>query len=179
MIAWFCLNPNLTSTQGWVWQKNDSANPTHTNSMSAISQLLLTRFWWNFKGRFLWTFRTDSTCQGDICPRNICPRDICPYQEYISFNWPDFDNFKDRFLGTSRTDSNCQGDICPCNICPRDICPYQEYLSFNWPDFDETLKIASWEHLEQIPTVMVTFVQATFVYIRNISALTDPILMKL
>ena len=52
------------------------------------------------------------------------------------------------------------------------------------PEFDETLKIGSWEHLEQIPTVMVTFVQATFVlttfvHIRNISAVTDPILMKL
>ena len=51
------------------------------------------------------------------------------------------------------------------------------------------LKISSWEHLEQMPTVMVTFVQAifvqatfvlvTFVHIRNISALSDPILMKL
>ena len=81
------------------------------------------------------------------------------------------------FLGTSWTDSNCHGDICPGNICPRDICPYQEYLSSNWPDFDETLKIGSWEHLEQIPTVMVTFVQATFglatfVHIRNSSAVT-------
>ena len=25
------------------------------------------------------------------------------------------------------------------------------------------MKVGSWEHLEQIPTVMVTFVQATFV----------------
>ena len=51
------------------------------------------------------------------------------------------------------------------------------------PDFDETLKIASWEHLEQIPTGTLTFVQATFVLvtfvlIRNISAVTDPILTK-
>ena len=49
-------------------------------------------------------------------------------------------------------------------------------------DFDENL--ASWEHLEQIPTVIETFVQAifaleTFVHIRNITAVTDPILMKL
>ena len=28
------------------------------NSTSAISQLLLTRFWWNFKRRFLWASRT-------------------------------------------------------------------------------------------------------------------------
>ena len=40
------------------------------------------------------------------------------------------------------------------------------------------------EHLEQIPTVRVTFVHATFVlatyvHIRNISAVTDMILMKL
>ena len=107
--------------------------------MLAISQLLLTRFWWNFK---------------------------C------------------RFLGTSSTDFNCQGDICPRNICPRDICPYQEYLSSNWPNFDETLKIGSWEHLQQIPTVwgtfvQTTFVQMTFVHIRNISSVTDPILAKL
>ena len=60
-------------------------------SISEISQLLLTQFWWNFKGRLLWIFRTDSNCQGDICPRNICPRNICPFQEYLSCYWPDLD----------------------------------------------------------------------------------------
>ena len=145
--------------------------------MLAISQLLLTGFWWNFNRRSLGTSRTGSNCHGDICPGNICP-----YQEYLRtwFWW----NFKGRFLWTSRTDSNCQGDICLGNICPRDICPNQEYLSSNWTDFDETLKIGSWEHQEQIPTVTVTFVQATFflvtfVHIRSISAVTYPILMKL
>ena len=116
--------------------------PTHPPGLvviTVISQLLLTRFWWNFKGRFLWTFWTDSNCQGDICPRNICPRDICPYQEYLS-----------RY----------------------------------WPDFDETLNVSSCEHLEQIPTVTGTFVQASFVlakfvHVRNISAVSDPILTKL
>ena len=54
---------------------------------------------------------------------------------------------------------------------------------------DETLQIGSWEHLERIPTVTVTFVQAlfvqatfvlvTFVHIRNISAVTDTIWTKL
>ena len=52
------------------------------------------------------------------------------------------------------------------------------------PDFNETLKVASWEHLQQIPTIKLTFVQATFVlatsvHMRNISAVTDQILMKL
>ena len=102
----------------------------HTNSTSAISQLLVTQFWWNFKVRFLWTFRTDSICHGDICQGNICPGDICPYQEYLS--------------------SNC-------------------------PDFDETLKIGSWEHLEQIQTVMVTFIRKHLspqhLYISGISQL--------
>ena len=47
-----------------------------------------------------------------------------------------------------------------------------------------TLQVGSWEHLEQIPIVTVIFVQATFaqvtiVHIRNISAVTDPILMEL
>ena len=146
--------------------------------MLAISQLLLTRFWWNFKGRFLWTFRTDSNCQGDICPRNICPRDICPYQEYLSCYWPDFDE-------TLQVGSwEHHGDICPRNICPGDICTYQEYLSCYWPDFDQTLKVGSWDYLEQISTIAVTFVQAAFVpatffHIMNISAGTDPILTKL
>ena len=100
-------------------------HPPHTNSMLATSQLLLTRFWWNFKGRFLWTY------------------------------------------------SNCHGDICPGNICPGDIYPYQKYLRYYWPDLNENLKVGSWYLLEQIPTAMVTFSQATFVlesyvHIRNI-----------
>ena len=45
------------------------------------------------------------------------------------------------------------------------------------------LMVGSWEYLEQIPIVMVTFVHATFVlatfvHIRDISAVTDPIFMK-
>ena len=49
--------------------------------------------------------------------------------------------------------------------------------------------LCSWEHLEQIPTLPVTFAQAilvqatfvlvTFVHIRNISAVTDTIWTKL
>ena len=60
---------------------------------------------------------------------------------------------------------------------------YQEYLSCYLLDFDKTLKVGAWEHLEQIPTVTVTFVRATFiqvtfVHIRNVSGVTDPIFMK-
>ena len=72
--------------------------------------------------------------------------------------------------------------ICPCNICPGDICPYQQYISFYWPHLDQTLKVGSWEHLEQIPTVTVIFVQATFVlvtFVGNISGVTDMILTQL
>ena len=44
--------------------------------------------------------------------------------------------------------------------------------------FDQTLKVDSWDNMEQIPTVTVTSVQATFVlvtfvHIRNISAASD------
>ena len=54
----------------------------------------------------------------------------------------------------------------------------QQYLSCYWPDIDQTLKVDSWEPLEQIPTVTVKFVQATFVlatfvHIWNISDVTD------
>ena len=95
--------------------------------------------------------------------------------------WP---NFKGRFLGPSLTDAICHWDICPGNICTGDICPYKEYLRCCWPDFDQTLKVGSWNHLSQMPTVTVTFVHATFflatfVHIGNISAVTDPIFAKL
>ena len=58
--------------------------------------------------------------------------------------------------------------------------PPTKYLSCYWPDFDQTLNIGSWKHLEHILTVMYTFVQATFVlatfvHIRNITAVTDSI----
>ena len=87
-------------------------------------------------------------------------------------------------LGTSRTDSNCHGDICPGKISSGHICTYQEYLSCYCPDFDQTLKVGSRDHLEQIPTVNVTFVQAKFVlaklvHIRKMTAVIDPIFTKL
>ena len=56
--------PQLNSTlhnKSWDWHENTHPPPSHQhhkNSMSAISQLLLTWFLWNFKRRFLWTSRT-------------------------------------------------------------------------------------------------------------------------
>ena len=88
-------------------------------------------------------------------------------------------NFKQRVLGIHTTDYNCHHDICPSNICP-----YQQYLSCYRPYLDQTLNKGSWEHIQQITTVTMTFVQATFVlgtfvHISNISAVTGPILIKL
>ena len=79
---------------------------------------------------------------------------------------------------------NCHGNICPGNICPGDNCPYQEYLSCYSPDFDQILKVGSWDHLEQIPTIMVTFIEAiffmvTFDHFKNISAGIDKFFNKL
>ena len=89
---------NLTKlglTRNWLYTTTTTTThppPTTTgNSMSAISQLLLVRFWWNFKGSFLGASRTDSNYQVNICLGNICPGDICPHQEYLSSYWPDFD----------------------------------------------------------------------------------------
>ena len=72
--------------------------PTHTgtcksttsNSMLAISLLLPTRFWPNFKDRFLGQSLTYFNCNNDICSGKFCPGDICPYEEYLSWYWPDF-----------------------------------------------------------------------------------------
>ena len=84
--------PNLNTMVGFDKKMTlQTTPPHHTNSVLAISQLLLTRFWPNFKRRLLRTSRTDSNCYGDICPGNICSGDICPYQEYLSCCWLDFD----------------------------------------------------------------------------------------
>ena len=78
------------------------------------------------------------------------------YQLLLTRFWP---NFKGRFMGPFWTYPNCHNDIWQGNISPCDICPYQEYIRCYWPDFDQTLKVGSWDHLEQIPTVTVTFVK--------------------
>ena len=103
------------------------------------------------------------------------------YQLLLTQFWQ---NLKRRFLGLSWTEFNCSSNICRGNICPGNICPYQEYISCYWPDFDPTLRVGSWDYLEQILNIAVTFVLATFVlvafvHIRNISAVTNPILTKL
>ena len=77
--SWLCFTPVTTRTR------------TTRRTPHQKYQLLLTGFWWYFKGSFLGTSRTDSDSHGDICPNNICPGDIWPYQEYLSCYWPNFD----------------------------------------------------------------------------------------
>ena len=153
--------------------------------MSVISQLLLARFWWNFKGSFLGASRTDSNYQADICPGNILSWGHLSISAISQLLLARFgSNFKQRVLETYTTDYNCHHDICTGNICPGDICPYQQYLSRYWPDLDQTLNNGSWKHIQQITTVTTTFVQATFVvgtfvHISNYSADTGRIWNKL
>ena len=151
-------------------------------SISAISQLLLTRFWWNFKGRFLGTSRTDSNCHRDICLGNSCPGDICPYQEYLSCYWPDFDETLK--VGCWEHLEQIPTVWMTFVHATFVLATFVHIRNISGPDYDETLKIGSLEHLEQIPTVTLTFVQATFVLVtfvhfRKISAVTDMIWTKL
>ena len=67
--SWLCFTPVTTTTRR-------TRTRTRTRTPHQISQLLLTRFWPNFKRRHLRTSRTDSNCYSDICQRNICPGDI-------------------------------------------------------------------------------------------------------
>ena len=96
--------------------------PNLNQTMSAESQLLVNWFWWNFKCRFLGTFRTDPDSHSDICHGNICPGDICPYQEYLSCYWPDFDQtLKVSFWEYVKQIPTVNSDNCPGNICPGDF----------------------------------------------------------
>ena len=91
-------------------------------SLSVISQLLLIRFWWNFKCMFLGTSITESYCYSDICPGNICHGDICPYQKYLSSYWSDFAQTLNEGSWDHLTNANCLGDIFPGNIFPSHNC---------------------------------------------------------
>ena len=66
-------------------------------SISGISQLLLTQFWPNFKGRFLGQSLIDANCYGDIYPGNICPGNICTYHQ------PSFFLFNHKFKSYCQT----------------------------------------------------------------------------
>ena len=124
---WLCIPPS----------------PPIANSMSAISLLLLTRFWPNIKDILLGSSLTDANCHDDIFLG-----DICQYREYLSCYWPLrltklshwqpkqhlswqylsksgiskllltqlWPNFEDRFLGPSITDVNYHRDIYLGNI---------------------------------------------------------------
>ena len=85
-VIWFQLLHWHLSRQHLSWQ--------HL-SISGISQLLLTRLWPNFKGRFLGPSSTHANCYGDICARNIYPGNICPYQEYLNYYWPYFNKMSE------------------------------------------------------------------------------------
>ena len=56
----------------------------------------------------------------------------------------------------------------------------QQFLKCYLPEFDQILKLGSGEHLERIPTVIVTFVQATYMSLRHlsISAITQLLLAR-
>ena len=61
---YFKFNRNMYCHKSWVWHENDFNPPPQptANSISSISQLLLTRFQPNFKVRFLgWTTTTKTT----------------------------------------------------------------------------------------------------------------------
>ena len=98
----------------------------------------------------------------DICPQDKCCLDKCHHNSWVLH----------------------ENDFAHPPPPPPPGTQCQQYLSCYWPDFDETLKEASWNHLKQILAIKLTFVQATFVlvtfvHIRNISTVADPILMKI
>ena len=60
--------------------------------ISTLSQLLLTRFWPNFKVSFLGpSIAYVNNCHGDICPVKIQPGNISPYQLYLRCYWINFE----------------------------------------------------------------------------------------
>ena len=151
------------------------------NTRLGLIMKWLTRFWWNFKGSCEHLEQIPTVMVTFVQASFV----LATFVHIRSISGPDFDETLK--IGSWENLEQIQTvtvTFVQINIFPGDICPYQEYLSCYWPNFDETWNVASWENLEHIQTVTVTFVQSTFVqvtffHIRNISAVTDPILMKL
>ena len=81
--------------------------------ISGIFQLLLIRFWPNFKSWILGPCLKEANCHGDICTGIIASYDICPYHQYLSCCWSDFDQtywikflWTKMFLDTTSLDPN-------------------------------------------------------------------------
>ena len=69
-------------------------------SILGISQLLLTRFWPNFKCMLLKISLTNINCHCDICQGSICLGNNCPYQDYFIYYWSNLDQtFWAQFFG--------------------------------------------------------------------------------
>ena len=103
--------------------------PPTANSMSAISQLLLTRFWWNFKGSFLGASRTDFTIkltfvQATFVLATISQLLMTWFWWKITWSFLEPPYYQKRKLQTSfrakRFWDKCHCDIYPCNICQGD-----------------------------------------------------------
>ena len=119
-----------------------------------------------------------------------------PFDTWQAYNWPNITSSKHGWLLIGHPDKDNNGTwVCTHQIVKTPTQPHhthhqpplqtqgQQYLSSYRPDFDQTLKIGSWDHLEQILIVTVTFdwtifVLATFVHFRNVSAVTEPIWTK-
>ena len=130
------LNHNSIQKLGLTWKWLFTT--THTHSMSAIYQLLLTQFQPNFQVRFPgWTTTTTTLTTALTLTTSQTSHLLMTW-----FSW----NFKGRFLGIFRTGSNCHGNICPSNICLGDICLYKKFFSCYWPNSSQTLNVGSWDH---------------------------------
>ena len=98
------LNSTSTSIEAEIalFPISDTHSPTWTPTHPHVKvppqrqcQQYISCYWNDFDQTFkigLGPSWTDFNCYNDICSGNIYPGDICPYQEYLSWNWPDYRN---------------------------------------------------------------------------------------
>ena len=93
--------------------------------------MLLTRFWWNFKGRFWEHLEKIPKVRVILSLQHLSISGIS--QLLLTRSWP---NFKGRFLRPSLTNANCHSDIYPGNILT--YWPY--FVQTFWTQFFRGLK---------------------------------------
>ena len=97
-------------------------------------------------------------------------------QQYLSCYWPDLDQTlnKGSWENIQQIKSVTKTFVQVTFVLGTFV-----HISNIWPDLDQILNKGSREHIQQNTTGNTTFVLGTFVHIRNISAVTGPIWIKL
>ena len=97
-------------------------------SISAISQLLLARFWPNFKGRFLGPFWTYPNCHSDIFKKYSPPKNVAEKRILLQKNLPNSKFQRKKWIQKMFAEKN----VCLKNFAKKMFCKKNFAIEIFW-----------------------------------------------